>query len=164
MKVAENFDLREFVPPDIHKKWGDKSIWFVNPWCYEFAQFLKDWLSGQYDEEVLVIVNSWHYGGNRKWSCLRTYQYIKDQIRKGVKTATLSQHIGGQAHAFDCLIQFKASKKYINPSEVRAKMIEQSALMLSHGLTTLEGDRWAKTWIHCDNRPHGENEIMIVGA
>lgn len=164
MKVSENFDLREFVSPAVWKRFGDQSIWFVNPWCIEFAQFMKEWLSGEYGEEVVVTINSWHFGGIRKWSCHRTYQYIKNQINAGRKPATLSQHIGGQSNAIDFQASIKSSGEVIDPSEIRSKMIEQTALMMSHGLTTLEGSKWAPTWVHADNRPTGLNEILIVGA
>ena len=164
MKVTDNFDLREFVSPKIWKDWGERSIWFVNPWCYEFAQFVKDWLSEIYGEEIIIEINTWAWGGNRKWSCHRTYQYIKDMINKGVKTATLSQHIGGQAHAIDFLAKKKSNGEYIPSSDIREQMILETTLMISKGLTTLEGDKYARTWVHADNRYTGSDEILIVGA
>lgn len=164
MKVSENFDLREFVSPAVYKRFGNQSIWFVNPWCFEFAQFVKDWLSEEYGEEVTITINNWLWNGPRKWSCHRTYQYISRQIKSGKKPATLSQHIGGQAHAIDFIAKKKSSGEVISSDEIREKMIAQSDLMLSKGLTTLEGSKWAPTWVHADNRPTGLNEILIVGA
>ena len=164
MEVSKNFDLREFVPPSVWNQFGSKSIWFVNPWCYQFAQFMKDFLSKEYGEEVTVVINSWHYGGNRKWSCLRTYQYIKDQIKKGIKTATLSQHIGGQANAIDFKAYIKSSKKEIKSDTIRDLILKNEARFLKNGVTTIEGGRWAPTWVHCDCRPTGLDNILIVGA
>jgi hypothetical protein len=162
-KVAKNFDLREFVSPEVYNRFGVNSKWFVNPWCFEFAQFMKDFLTDHYGEEVLIIINNWHYGGNRKWSCHRTYQYIKDQLSAGRKVATLSQHLGGQAHAIDFLVK-KKSGGYIAAPEIRKVMLANQEKMLAAGLTTLEGDKWAKTWVHADNRPTDLDEILIVGA
>ena len=161
-KVSKNFDIREFVSPAVWKRFGRNSRWFVNPWCIEMAQFIKDYLTGEYEGEVTVVINNWHYGGNRKWSCHRTYQYVKAQIEAGIKTATLSQHIGGQASAFD----FKAyiDKKEIPAADIRARILKHQSLMMSHGLTTIEGDKWAKTWCHLDNRFTGLDHILIVGT
>lgn len=164
MKVAKNFDIREFVSPEVYKRFGSNSIWFVNPWCFEFAQFMKDFLTDYYGEEVLIIINNWHYSGGRKWSCHRTYQYIKDQVDAGKKPATLTQHFGGQANAIDFLVKIKSSGKYIAAPDVRKIMIENQDEMMKAGLTTLEGDKWAKTWVHADNRPTNLDEILIVGA
>ncbi len=164
MKVTKNFDIREFVSPEIWNRWGEKSIWFVNPWCYEFAQFVKEWLSKEYGEEIVIEINTWSWGGNRKWSCHRTYQYIKDMINKGVKTATLSQHIGGQAHAIDFLAKIKSNGAYIPANDIREKILDNQELMMKHGLTTIESGRFARSWNHCDDRVHGGNEILIVGA
>ena len=141
MKVTTNFDIREFVPPAVWKRFGENSIWFVDPWCYEFAQYMKDFLSGEYNEEVVIEINSWHYGGNRRWSCLRTYQY-----------------------AIDFKARFKISGKEIPSDDIRDLILKNKAIMMAKGLTTIEGSRWAKTWVHADNRPTGLNEILIVGA
>ena len=164
MMLTENFDLREFVSPTVWNRFGEDSIWFVNPWCYEFAQFVKDWLTGEYGEEVTVTVNNWHFGGNRKWSCHRSYKYINEQIKAGKKTATLSQHVGGQAHAIDFQAKIKSSGEVIPSSDIRAKMMKQESLMMAHGLTTLEGDKYAPVWVHADNRRTPLDHILIVGA
>lgn len=161
MKVAKNFDLREFVSPAIWNRWKEHSKWFVNPWCFEFAQFMKDWLSGEYGEEVVITVNNWHYGGQRKWSCHRTYQYLNRQIKAGKSPATLSQHLGGQAHAIDFKAKIKSTGANIPAPEIRQRMLSQESLMMSHGLTTLEGDSIAPTWVHCDNRPTGKDTIFV---
>ncbi len=166
MKVEKNFDLREFVSPGVWNRFGKNSIWFVNPWCISFAQFMKDYLTGEYDEEVIITINNWHYNGTpvRKWSCHRTYGYVHNQIKAGKKTATLSQHIGGQSHAIDFLARIKSTGKYIPANEIRAKILKHQHLMMSHGLTTIEGDRYAPTWLHADNRVTNLDHILIVGA
>jgi hypothetical protein len=163
MKVSDNFDLREFVSPAVWKRFGANSRWFVNPWCIDFAQYMKDFLSQHYGEEVIVIINNWHYGGQRKWSCHRTYQYIARQIKAGKKPATLTQHIGGQANAIDFKVKRKSNGKFIPAKDIRKVLMENESLMMSHGLTCLEGDKWAPTWVHADNRPTGLDHILIVG-
>lgn len=164
MKITKNFDLREFVSPTVWNRFGENSKWFVNPWCYEFAQFIKEFLSQHYGEEVVITINDWHYGGQRKWSCHRTYQYINKQVKDGKKVATLSQHVGGQANAIDCLFIKKNNGEVISSDDARQLILDNESLMMSHGLTSMEGSKWAPTWCHLDNRPTGKDHIVIFGA
>lgn len=161
-KVTKDFDLREYVSPDVYNKYGNKSIWFVNPVLYSLMQFHKEMLEDEYEGKISVVINSWHYGGNRKWSGHRTYKYINQMIKRGIKTATLSQHIGGMCNATD-------SKVFLNGKEIPAEEIRKFVLKnedayMNEGLTTIESGKWARTWNHMDCRPTALEHILIVGA
>ena len=82
-KITKNFDLREYVSPEVWNKYGQSSIWFVNPVLFNLMQFHKEMLCEEYGGNVSIIMNNWHVGGPRKWSGHRTYSYIRNQIKKG---------------------------------------------------------------------------------
>jgi hypothetical protein len=162
MKVTENFDIREFVPKAVWDKYGANCVWFVNPKLINLAQLHKDLLCEEYGANVSVTINSWHYGGNRQWSGLRTYHWIQEQLSKGRKTATLSQHLGGQANAIDNVCSIEGVR--INAQEIDNFVKENQLLYMREGLTTIEGTRYSPTWTHMDCRYTGLEELLIVGA
>lgn len=172
MKIAENFDLREFVPPEIWNRYGEKSIWFVNPKLFEIAQFEKEFLTAYYKNKyddlktVLVVCNNWHYAktGIRRWSGLRTFNYIAGLIKRGKKPVRLSQHIGGMCNATDkkyYLLFNNGKRKEIPAPEIRQIILANEGKWMALGLTTLESDSIAPTWVHGDCRPTGLSKITV---
>ena len=61
-----SFIIQEFVPPETYKKYGEKSVWFINPNIVLFLQWIKDNYNG-----AIVTVNNWYWGGDRKYSGYR---------------------------------------------------------------------------------------------
>jgi len=75
MKISKHFDLRELVHPDIYKHpaIGVRAKTFLNPMLVPTLETIKTELSYALpgDQEEIVTVNNWHYGGKYKSSCLR---------------------------------------------------------------------------------------------
>jgi len=174
MKVAKNFDLREFIPPSVWKKFGKLAVWFVNPKLFVIAQGEKDFLTAYYKKKydnvktVLVVINNWHYAksGIRRWSGLRTVPYIMRQLKTGKRPATLTQHIGGMCNATDkkyYIVFNDGKRKEIPASEIRSIILKNQSTWMAWGLTTLESGKYAPTWVHGDCRPTGRKTILIVG-
>ena len=140
MKIRQNFDVREFVPPGVWEDFGAASRWFLDPRMLDLAQFYRDFF------DAPVRVNDWHYGG--------------DFTERGFRLPTtntgarLSQHKFGRA--FDCNVEG------LTPDEVRSRIMDNEDLFMEKGLTTLESGEIATTWVHSDIRTTDQNEIMIV--
>lgn len=174
MKVAENFDLREFIPPVVWNQFGEAAKWFVNPVLFKLAQFEKEFLTAHFKEKddqvetVLVVINNWHYAKSaiRRWCGLRTVNYILARIKAGKKPARLTQHLGGMCNAYDAIyfIKYKNGKKVrLHADKVRAIILDNESKFMDAGLTTLESAQYAPTWVHHDLRPTGLDHILMVG-
>lgn len=141
MQVSKNFVLQEFIDPDTYKKWGDKSIWFIDPKVIKIAQLLRD-KSGR-----SVTINNWSVGGSYKLSGLRPLDTTIG--------AKLSQHKFGRA--IDVKIQG------YNPEQVHDLIKNNWIEFKEKGLTTLEDLSLTKTWSHLDCRWTNKDELLIVG-
>lgn len=140
IKVSNNFDLREFVGPDLYKKYGSSSVWFVRPQIVFLAQFIRDYFGKR------MIINDWHKGGKFTERGFR----LPDS-KTGAK---LSQH--KLAGAIDFNIEGMTS------DEVRSSILENPVTFMDKGLTTLEHADYAPTWVHGDIRWTGMPKILIV--
>ena len=122
----------------------------------------------KYDDvkTVLVVCNNWHYAkiSIRKWSGLRTVQYIMRQIKAGKRPAKLTQHIGGMCNATDkkyFILFNNGNRQEIPAPEIRQIILANESKWIAVGLTTLEGDKLAPTWVHGDCRPTGLSNITV---
>jgi len=144
--IITNFDIEEFVPPEVFKDFGMNSKWFINKIVVNLAQFIRDYF------EKTVTINNWSYwkpgmGGNYKERGFR----LPDS-KTGAK---LSQHRLGNACDF--------SIKGLTADEVRAEIMKFGDEFLDVGLTTMESAQFSPTWCHIDCRNTGLNKILIVG-
>ena len=171
-------DVRTFVSSTVYKQFGEKSKQFVSDNIMKLHGFMENFFSFYYKEEdatierVEVVVNTWHdpvlikaTGNKFENRGLRTVTYINAQVAKGVKTAMLSQHVGGSTNAedFNIVIFYKGGRTRVVPSdEVHDIITANSAVFMAAGLTTLEDKAMTKGWTHADCRFTGLNEIYIV--
>lgn len=135
MKVSENFTIQEFVPKEVYQKWGNNSIWFIDPVIIQVAQALRD-------EFGPVIINggSYNYSGFRPADC-----------SVGAK---LSQHRFGRA--IDCKF------KNITPQKAYTEILVNQKHWMESGITTMENIAKTTSWLHVDCRTTNMNEILIV--
>lgn len=155
MKVAKNFDIREFVPQLLWEQFRDKSIWFVNPTIIKLAQFNKDFFSEYFGKEVSVIINDWLWGGRYQFSGFR----FPDSLKRDSETTF---HQGGLCSATDNKYRFKETRETIDPDEIRKIILEHESEFMAKGLTTLESGEFAPTWVHQDCRNTLLDHILIV--
>lgn len=140
MKVAKDFDLREFVPPKIWAQYGERSAQFLDPRVFAIAQAYRDFFGAS------VTVNDWHTKGQRTESGFR----MPDTKTGGY----LSQH--KQGRAFDCRIAG------ISPQDAFKAICANFAHFKTFGLTTLEDVQFTPTWVHSDCRFTGQDDLLIV--
>lgn len=155
MKVAKNFDIREFVPESLWKDKGKAAAWYVSPTVIHLAQFYKDFFSNYFEEEVTVTINDWLWGGNFQE---RGWRYPDTDFG-----SPLSFHRGGLCTAFDCEIHRKESGIEINPARIHSIILKHEKTFMKEGLTTLESKKFAPGWTHSDHRPTGLDHILVVG-
>lgn len=141
MKVSTNFSLHEFIDKKTYKKWGEASIWFIDPRIIQVAQFIRT------RHNKPVTINSWTSGGQ--------YQYSGFDPPGGYRKATsLSQHRFGRA------IDVKISG--MTPQELYKDIIDNQDLYMKIGLTTVENIAHTKSWNHLDCRETKMDKIKIV--
>lgn len=140
MKINEYFDIREFVPPQIWNRFGEKSIWFIDPKIIEIAKAYREFF------EVPIIINNWYIGGRFMYRGYRP-------PRANVGTE-YSQHKSGRA--FDC------HSPSITPQHMYKLILDNQEFFMEKGLTTVENVLFTPTWIHSDCRPTNKKELLIV--
>jgi hypothetical protein len=165
MKVATNFDIREFVPKSIWDRFGTSSVWFINKRVINLAQFYKDFFTKYYKNQldnvktVLIVVNTWHYiKGGHQYRGFRPPAYTKG--------AKLSQHRFGKGFDCDIIIVFEdGTRQEVNYSEIHDIINEYEEMFIEAGLTTLESVKDAPTWLHSDCRwIINQVHILTVGV
>lgn len=163
MKLSENFDLREFVPQSTYNKYGVNARWFVSALMVNVAEFYKEFFGNYYKikypgkvKSVSIVVNNWHYGGNKQYSGYRPPDYTH-----GAKESQHRHH-----NAFDCEIKIN----FLDDTSIEADYVEvhkviqeNESLFLSKGVTTVEDVKIAKGWLHTDFRWTGLSKVLIVG-
>lgn len=167
----KHFKAQDFVPKEVYTQYGDKSIQFVSDNIIKLADFIYEFFDSYYKKEdsnvekTSITINNWNNGGSFNNRGLRTVKYINDQIAKGVKTAMLSQHIGGSTNAidFNVTIHFKGGKSLIiNSNDIYDIIIKNEKVFMDAGLTTLENKVMTQGWTHADCRFTGLTNLYIV--
>jgi len=136
--LTKNFIIQEFVTPEIYKRFGENSIWFVDKRIITIADYLRESL------KTPITINNWHIGGQRNESGLRAGNTTTG--------ASWSQHKYGRAVD----LHFKGLK----PEEVRNYIRKNFAVLSVMGLTTIEKD--TPTWVHIDCRNTGIKTLLEV--
>jgi hypothetical protein len=139
MKVSKNFSLHELVDEGTYEKFGDSSIWFLDPKAFPILQYLRDRFGP-------TTVNNWRSGGSLNY---RGFRPIHCAIG-----GTYSQHRFGRG--FDC------SFKDATPDEVRYDIMKNELFYVEMGLTTIEDGLYSPNWLHFDLRNTGLKELKIV--
>jgi hypothetical protein len=140
MRVSLNFVLEEFVDPGTYKRYGEKSIWFIDPKVINIAQLLRD-LTGS-----SVTINNWKVGGSYSLSGLRPFKSIG---------AKMSQHKFGRG------IDVKI--KGWTPEDIHELIKDNWVLFKKEGLTVIEDVSLTPSWTHLDCRFTGLDYLLIVG-
>lgn len=144
MKVSTNFDLREFVPPELWMQYGERCVWFVDPRLFLIAEALRDVC------RCPIRVNDWHTGGRIKYR-----GYRPPHLRQS-GWALYSQHYRGAA--------FDSSARGLTPAEMLARVQNNLSVFLPMGLTTAENPAYTPTWLHLDVRPWaaGKGDQLLI--
>ena len=138
MWISRNFKLQEFVGPEIYANMGVKALQLIDFRIVELAQFIRDFF------DTSMTINNWHTGNTYTERGLRDFN--------SPTGAKYSQHKFGRAIDFT-LEGFTAE-------QVRSVILKNKKAFMDAGLTTIEAD--TPTWVHCDIRFTGLNDILIV--
>lgn len=136
-KISENFYLDEVMHPDVYKKFGKKSRWFIDQRLIDIVQYIRTATAEP------ITINTWFDGGRFKERGLRN-----PATTTGAK---YSQHKFGKA------LDFTVSG--MTADEVREKILgEWKQDLMNLGLTAIEA---GVSWVHIDVRNTGVDDIMI---
>lgn len=139
-KITDFFKTQEFVSKAIYEKFGENSIWFIDPRLIKLAVFCRTFWGKP------ITINNWHIGGKSQ----------ERGFREPTSTvgASLSQHRFGRA--------IDITVKGMTPQEVYKSILDNEKAFMEQGLTTLEDIKDTPTWNHLDIRNTGLNKILIV--
>lgn len=140
MKVSTNFYLKEFIDKKTYSKWGDASIWFIDPKLILIAQFIRE----RHNKPVTINNANYNYSGFDPPGGYR-------------KATSLSQHRFGRA--IDVKMLGEVNK---GADLLRDDIIHNFDLYRKFGLTTIEDAKYAPTWCHIDVRNTGLDTLKIV--
>ena len=128
MQVSKNFELKEFIPPDIMKVRGDKAIELIDERIIKAAQLLRDLTNST------IIING----------TLNGHEYVNSGLRdfNCKEGAYYSQHKYGRAIDTK-VIDWTAEK-------LRQLVRNNWEKFKAVGITTMEKD--TPTWLHLDCR------------
>lgn len=140
MKLNKYFEIEEFVPPQIFKQYGQRSIWFIDPKIVDIATAYREFF------EVPVRINNWHNGGPYSYR-----GYRPPRVNIG---SEYSQHKFGRA--FDCNIGTMNAKQMFD------EVSKNYAHFEKFGLTTLENYKFTDGWLHSDCRITNNDKLLIV--
>lgn len=137
MMLTEHFDLREFVPPEIHSIYGDNSIWFLDREMVGLAEQLR------IDLNAPITINNWHTGGKYKNS-----GYRSPDCPEGKE---LSDH--------KRMIALDIKVRGMTAEQVR-QHLRDNYFMYDDVLTTIEKD--TPTWVHISKRWTGLETLLEI--
>jgi len=136
-KISENFYLDEVMHPDVYKKFGKKSRWFIDHRLIDIVQYIRT------ATDKPITINTWFDGGK-----------FKERGLRDPKTKTGAQY---SQHKFGKALDFTVSG--MTADEVREKILgEWKDDLINLGLTAIEA---GVSWVHIDIRNTGINDIMI---
>ena len=155
MRVTKHFELHEFIGPDLYNKRGRHSITLMDDRMLMLPEVEKEYFSNLYETEVFIVINDYHWGGQRDES-----GYRDPNTKTGAKW---SQHKEGRALDSKYYYREKnGSKIWIPANEIRLLMLQDQEFFMKHGITRLESDQYAPTWVHRDCAYTGMNHIKMI--
>ena len=130
---SKHFAIHELVPPHIFEKFGEKAWKFIDSRLIESIDALKEHFN-----LGTMTINNYYWGGDRKWSGLRTPQspYYSET----------SQHSLG--NAIDAVFSHYSAK------DVRNYIIDNQ-----HKFPHIKGVELDVGWVHVDVR--NEDHIQL---
>jgi len=136
--ICKHFKIYELVDPATHRKFGERAWMFFDDDTLRMIDGIREYF------DVPMTINDWHWGGQFRWSGLRTVD-----CKEG---STWSIH--RLAKAFD----MKA--KGISADAMRAEiMAHQDHPFLKYIYRMEDG----VSWLHVD-RANVENRIVLFNA
>lgn len=137
--IPKHFSIQELVDRDTYAKYGQSSIWFLDPVALKVLDAIRNRFGS-------TVVNDWSWGGNNQYRGFRP-----PDCKIG---ASFSQHRFGRG--------FDSNSKNATPDEVRADILANQEYWLDKGLTTIEDGAFSAGWLHFDTRITGISKIFVV--
>ena len=129
------FELKEFVPKSILDRFGNNSLWFLDPRIIAVSHGIRNFFG------AAMTINTDIMQG-------RGFRMPDSP------GAPLSQHKFGRAIDFN--IKGKTS------DEVYNEILTNERTFINLGVTTLEDKRLTPSWTHVDIRYTGNDKLLIV--
>lgn len=131
------FKIEEFVDKSTYDKWGDKSIWFIDPTLLSLMVNLRELFGAS------ITINDWLWGGE--------FQY------RGLRPSGTPYHRQYSQHSFGRAVDFDVAG--YTAEEARVKIKE----WYSHGLLGTQDISLEEkvSWVHLDVRSHGQGILTF---
>lgn len=146
------FKIYELVDPEIYKKRGERAWELFDSRLLDTLDIMREYYYDKYNS--VMIINTWKWGGKRKWSGFRT--------PSSKYYSPTSQHSHGRA--VDFLLQDRKTKKYLDTQKIRDEIIENQNSFEFEYITCIEQFE-SMGWIHYDIRNFNKLKygLKIVG-
>ncbi len=146
MKITENFELQEFVSPQIYKKFRHKSIIFLDSRLPGAVQALRDKVN------MPLIIN----GKYKK----------KKYIHSGFRSKLTNSFSWYSQHRFGRAVDIKV--KDTNAVYLYRWIMTHQKEVREMGFTTIEKFKYTPTWVHLDMRmlpaDHPKDKLLVVSG
>ena len=134
MYKCKHFALHELIPPHVYEERGQKGWELLDDRALRTLDALRDRFG-------VITVNNWHWGGERKWSGLRTAE--------SPYFSPYSQHTFGRA--FDCVFH-----------ETTAEEVRQIILKDKTAFTDICALELDVSWVHFDCRNTSKIKVFTA--
>lgn len=134
--ISDHFLIPEFVSKETWEKYGDKSIWFVDPRLITVIEKIRAHFG------KVIFINTWHLQSQYNYS--------------GYRPPTCSIGATESQHRFGRAADIKVGGSF-TCEEVRNIIRENWS---AFGVTTIEKD--TPTWVHVDIRNTGLDHLLEV--
>lgn len=154
MKLTDRTDLREYVSPQIWREHGNNAIRFIDPNLILADLALVKNLEDELCRPISIIINNWHYGGDRVASGLRTPGSSHYRIT--------SAHAWGRAS--DKLFRYKdGNEEFVPNGIVYNHVLSNQEIYAAMGVRRVEHIDDAPGWLHWDTTCHAANLLEDTG-
>ncbi len=158
---SSNFNIHEFVAPEIYEKWGNiQSLRYIDEAIILAAQFLRD------KTGLGVTINDYAYGGQYRDSGTRSadsygrmYGASKGQD-KYIMTYSMHKFCG----AAD--LKIGSNGEYMSSEEMAELVLDHEDELMDIGIRRIENPKFtvgkSKDWLHIDTGNSGSDIIIQV--
>jgi len=155
-----NFNIHEFVAPEIYEKFGAKSLRYIQEPLIRAAQYIRD------AANTMVTINDYHYSGTYRDSGTRT---AESYARMYTPASGLDKYIMTYSmHKFTGAIDIKIGVKgaYWSSEDMAELVLDHEKDLMDIGIRRMENPQATKgknrSWLHLDTGNSGTDYILQV--
>lgn len=140
MKIAQHFDIREFVPRSIWDRFGTSSLWFIRPEVPVFADGVRNHFG------LATRCNDWLWGGRSHY--------------RGYRPRTVNIGADNSIHRLGGALDLIVSG--VSGNDVVEEVIANQQKFFDLGVRAVLRYKSPRTYAHLDCRNTGMSKLFII--